>query len=253
MPTLLCLIAHPDDETILCGGTLALLARRGVGVHVVCLTRGEGGEAGEPPLCDREQLGVVREQELVCAVGKLGGRSLTFLGYVDPAIGPGDTLSAPEHDLATLSGQVVNSLKQFEAEVLLTHGSAGEYGHPAHRLVHAAALTAVAALGEKAPVVYSFAASYPTHPYPRLANASDPADIVLDVSPALDAKEAAAECHRTQHALFVRRRSEAAGRKVTIREVLLAEEALRRQWPVEAPPPGADPLPGWLAPWTKHD
>jgi LmbE family N-acetylglucosaminyl deacetylase len=251
MPTLLCLIAHPDDETILCGGTLALLARRGVAVHVVCLTRGEGGEMGEPRLCEREQLGAVREQELVCAVGKLGGRSLTFLGYVDPAIGPGDELRAPEHDLTMLSGQIVSSVRQFAAEVVLTHGSAGEYGHPAHRLVHNAALTAAASLGSSAPIVYSFAASYPAHPYPRLANASDPADLVLDVSEALDAKEAAAGCHRTQQALFVRRRSEAAGRPLTIREVLLREESLRRQWPVEVPPAGADPLPGWLAPWVR--
>jgi LmbE family N-acetylglucosaminyl deacetylase len=251
MPTALCLIAHPDDETMLCGGTLALLARRGVAVHVVCLTRGEGGELGEPPLCERQRLGEVREQELVCAVGKLGGRSLTFLGYVDPVVGPGDTLSAPEHDLTMLAGQVVSCLRQLAPEVVLAHGSAGEYGHPAHKLVHAAALTAAASIGEQSPVVYSFAASYPAHPYPRLANASDPADLVLDVSPALDAKEAAAQCHRSQHALFVRRRSEAAGRALSIREVLLAEEAVRRQWPVAAPPPGADPLPAWLAPWVK--
>ena len=41
MPSLFCLVAHPDDETVLCGGTFALLAARGVDVHVVCLTRGE--------------------------------------------------------------------------------------------------------------------------------------------------------------------------------------------------------------------
>ena len=43
MPALLCLVAHPDDETMLCGSTLALLATRGVEVHVAALTRGEGG------------------------------------------------------------------------------------------------------------------------------------------------------------------------------------------------------------------
>jgi LmbE family N-acetylglucosaminyl deacetylase len=49
MASLLCLVAHPDDETMLCGGTQALLAARGVETHMVCLTRGEGGELGEPP------------------------------------------------------------------------------------------------------------------------------------------------------------------------------------------------------------
>ena len=76
---LVCFFAHPDDETILTGGVLALLAANGVNVHYVCATRGEGGELGAPPV-DREQLGDARERELVCAVGKLGGKSLTFPG-----------------------------------------------------------------------------------------------------------------------------------------------------------------------------
>src|SRR6185369_8202881 len=206
MPSLLCLVAHPDDETILCGGTLALLAARGVAVHVVSLTRGEGGEMGEPALTDRAGLGQIRESEMVCAVGKLGGKSLTFLGYVDPTVGPNDELNAPEHDLAMLSGQIIASLKQTSAAVLLTHGTNGEYGHPAHKLMHQAALIAAASLGEAAPLVYSFAASYEKHPYPRLANADDPADVVVDVSAYMDKKLAAALCHATQNALFVRRR-----------------------------------------------
>lgn len=235
MPTLLCIVAHPDDETILCGGTLALLAARGVAVHVACLTRGEGGEVGEPPLCSRADLGDVRERELVQAVGKLGGKSLTFLGYIDPVVGPDNTLSAPEHDPVMLAGQIVNCIKQFEPEAVLTHGSDGEYGHPAHKLVHTSALVAVASLKDAAPVLYSFAATYPTHPYPRLSNANDPADIVVDVSSTLDKKEAAALCHATQTALFVRRRSEQAGRPLTVREVLLPEESFHRHWP-QTPP-----------------
>lgn len=231
MPSLLCLVAHPDDETILCGGTLALLAARGVDVHVAALTRGEGGETGEPPLTDREHLGEVREREMVCAVGKLGGKSLTFLGYVDPTVGEGGQLHAPEHDPAMLSGQIITSLKQTGAQVLLTHGTNGEYGHPAHKLMHDAALLAAASLGTGSPLVYSFAATYAAHPYPRLANADDLADVVVDVSAYLDSKLAAALCHETQTALFVRRRSEAAGHPLTVREVLLTEEAFHRQWP----------------------
>lgn len=245
MPSLVCLVAHPDDETLLCGGTLALLAARGVSVHVVCLTRGEGGELGEPPRCARSALGAVREQELVCAVGKLGGKSLTLLGYVDPEIGPGETLSAPEHDPVMLSGQIVSSLRQFKPEVVLTHGSNGEYGHPAHQLLHRMARIAVQSLGEAAPLLYSFAAAYPEHPYPRLANADDPADIVVDVRAYLDQKEAAALCHATQNALFVRRRSEQAGRALSVREVLLTEEAFHRHWPPAGP--GRDVFQAWLA------
>ena len=245
MSSLLCVVAHPDDETILCGGTLARLASRGVAVHYLCLTRGEGGELGEPPRCARAELGQVREREMVCAVQALGGKSLTFLGYVDPEVGPNDTLSAPAADPVMLAGQVVNSLKQFGAEVVLTHGSNGEYGHPAHQLTHRAALAAVASLSDSAPVLYSFAASYPAHPYPRLSNADDPADLVVNVSAFLDQKEAAARCHDTQTALFVRRRSQMAGRPLTLREVLLAEEAFRRHWPTETR--GNDLFVEWLS------
>ncbi len=47
---ILAFFAHPDDETMLCGGTLALLARAGARVHLLIATRGEGGENGEPPV-----------------------------------------------------------------------------------------------------------------------------------------------------------------------------------------------------------
>jgi len=244
MPNLLCVVAHPDDETILCGGLLALLARRGVAVHIACLTRGEGGELGEPPRAERANLGEVREQEMVCAVGKLGGKSLTFLGYVDPTVGPDNTLSAPAADPTMLAGQIINCIQQFNAEVVLSHGSNGEYGHPAHRLVHTTTRIAVASLAEKAPALYSFAAHYPHHPYPRLANADDPADWVVDVSAVLDHKEAAARCHATQNALFVRRRSELAGRPLSLREVLFTEEAVCRQW--VGPHPAEDVLGKWV-------
>jgi LmbE family N-acetylglucosaminyl deacetylase len=249
MPSLLCLVAHPDDETILCGGTLALLAARGVEVHVTSLTRGEGGEMGEPPLARRAGLGQLREAEMVCAVGKLGGKSLTFLGYVDPTVGPSNELNAPEHDPAMLSGQIIASLKQTGAQVLLTHGSNGEYGHPAHKLMHTAALIAVAALGPAAPLVYSFAASYPRHPRPRLANADDPADIVVDVSGRLEQKLAAAVCHASQNALFVRRQSEEAGHLLTVREVMQTEESFHRQWPAQ--PVAGDVFLGWLGAAAK--
>jgi LmbE family N-acetylglucosaminyl deacetylase len=244
MPSVVCLVAHPDDETIWCGGTLALLAAKGVAVHLAAVTRGEGGDLGEPPLSDRAGLGAVREREMVCAAGKLGVRSLTFLGYVDPTVGPDDTLYAPAHDPAMLSGQIIASLKQAGAQVLLTHGSNGEYGHPAHQLVHRLALAASMSLGAGGPLMYSFSASYPAHPYPRSANADDPADIVVDFSEYLDQKVAAALCHVTQNPLFIRAGSEAAGRPLSVREVMLPDEAFHRHWPQQ--PPADDPFLEWV-------
>mgnify|MGYP000024927790 CR=1 FL=1 len=162
----LAFFAHPDDETMLAGGILALLAQNAFSVHYLSATRGEGGEVGEPPLCTREQLGQVREQELVCAVQALGGRSLTFLGYVDPTVGPGEELYGYTNNLTLLAGQVAASIRQIQPIAVFTHGSNGEYGHPAHILTHTAAHIAVESFGDSAPLLLSLIhISEPTRPY----------------------------------------------------------------------------------------
>jgi N-acetylglucosamine malate deacetylase 2 len=239
MVSVLAVFAHPDDETILAGGTLALLARQGAQVHYLCATRGEGGESGEPPLCTRAELGQVRQQEMACAVQALGGSNLRFLDYQDPLVGPENTLFAYTEDLPALAEQIARAAREVAAHALITHGSSGEYGHPAHVLTHQAVLSAVERM-QPAPAVYSIDAFYPEHPKPHRVNKNDPADLVLDVSPVLGQKIQAALCHRTQHALFVRRASEAAGRKVSVPEVIIAEESLhRRRLPNQG---DADPL-----------
>jgi LmbE family N-acetylglucosaminyl deacetylase len=69
---LLAVLAHPDDEVFRCGGTLALLVRRGVRVHLLTATRGEAGSCGDPPLCTPEELPALRKRELRCACAALG-------------------------------------------------------------------------------------------------------------------------------------------------------------------------------------
>ncbi|NLE75631.1 MAG: PIG-L family deacetylase, partial [Chloroflexi bacterium] len=83
MSGLLAVFAHPDDETFLCGGTLALLARRGAPVQVLTATRGQAGSCGEPPLCHPEALGALREGELRCACAALGCAPPLLLDYAD--------------------------------------------------------------------------------------------------------------------------------------------------------------------------
>lgn len=252
---LLAFFAHPDDETILAGGTLALLAKNGVHVHYLCATRGEGGETGEPPLCSMDELGQVREKEMVCAVGALGGRSLTFLGYTDPHIGADNQLHAYTEDLTFLAGQIAASVRQFQVDALVSHGSNGEYGHPAHLVTYQASLAAVLSFERHTPAFYTIAAAYPDHPLPILANQADLADIVIDIESVFENKVKAALCHQTQHALFVRRASQEAGRKLSIPEVLLKKESLHRVRPAEISN-RKDPLLNLLAPWAvdfTHD
>ncbi|HZW05169.1 MAG TPA: PIG-L deacetylase family protein [Anaerolineaceae bacterium] len=228
---ILAFFAHPDDETILIGGTLALLSRLGADVHYLCATRGEGGELGDPPVGLRDEIGRLREQELTCAVKALGGKSLEFLGYVDPLVGPNDELYAFATDLPEVVAKLAAVAHDLQIDALITHGSNGEYGHPAHRLVYQAAADWVRLLGPDAPLWYTVMAAYPDHPRPRSVNPDDPADFIIDVTPTLEQKTQAAFCHASQNALFVRRRSEEAGRRMTVPEVMLSEESLHRVWP----------------------
>lgn len=229
----LAFFAHPDDETMLSGGVLALLAKNGASVHYLSATRGEGGEVGEPPITTIERLGGVRQEEMTCAVRALGGESLAFLDYVDPRVGPEDELYPYTEDIEKLASQVAGWMERCEARVVITHGSNGEYGHPAHQVTHRAARWAVESLEGEAPLLYTAAAMFSGHSRPRLANQDDPAHWVIDISPVLPLKIEAAMCHKTQHALFVRRSSQEAGRQLTVPEVVrsFGHESLHRVLP----------------------
>src|SRR5687767_13271952 len=152
MPQLLFVGAHPDDE-LYAAGLLAALARRGVRIHLLCLTRGEGGTLGKPPVATRETLGAVRESELRKSAAALGITSLELLGYVDPL--PDGKARAPEVEPDALGRQIASIAERLQAAAILTHGSNGEYGHPAHRLVH----EAVGSLNGEGPVLYTFNAA----------------------------------------------------------------------------------------------
>jgi hypothetical protein len=80
-------------------------------------------------------------------------------------------------------------------------------------------------------VIYTVSAIYEDHPKPRLANEDDQADFVLNIKPWYQSKLDSTICHQTQHALFVRRASKAAGRQMTLAEVTSDEESLHRAWP----------------------
>jgi LmbE family N-acetylglucosaminyl deacetylase len=241
-------VAHPDDETIFAGGLTALLAEHGAAVHILSATRGEGGETGEPPLCTRAELGGVREAEMRCAAEALGAASLEFLGYRDPEVGPDDLLFAFADDVHEVAARLAERIRARRPEVVICHGTNGEYGHPAHKLVSQTARLAVDSLGTQAPIVYSFSADYLEHPRPRLANRDDPADFVFDVSPAFSRKLAAARCHRTQGALFVRRISRERGYPVPLEEAMLRVETLHVLVP--APHPEGSPPSDAFARWV---
>ena len=185
--------AHPDDE-LYAAGLLAALAERGVETHLLCLTRGEGGTTGS--ITTRENLGNVREQELRASAQALGVASVELMGYVDPI--PDGKARAPEVDPGRLAWEIEDAVRKRKAEAVLTHGSNGEYGHPAHRLVHQAARLV------QGPVLYTFNAAAPDVVLWGGVNPDDPADLVLDVTPWLEAKASAFDAHLSQREVWLR-------------------------------------------------
>jgi LmbE family N-acetylglucosaminyl deacetylase len=233
---LICVVAHPDDETLFAGGTLAMVAAAGVSVHVLSATRGEGGEVGEPALCAQDALGEVRERELRCAASTLGVFRVAFLGYEDPAIGSDNELYAFETGFEELVAHIADYIVGTAPTILVTHGSAGEYGHPGHILLNRAVQTAHERLRaeeqEGLPALYTFGATIRGEADVGL-NRNDDADIVIDVAQWMRAKATAAACHRTQRAMMMRGNPEAR----TLREVLSTTEMLHRVWPRRGPDP----------------
>ncbi|NND70237.1 MAG: PIG-L family deacetylase [Rhodothermales bacterium] len=198
MAGLLLVIAHPDDE-IFCSGLLAHLSSKGVPLHIVCLTRGEGGQIGVPPKATRETLPAVREREMARAAEVLGVESLVFLEYTDPAP-DGSRLRAPDHDAARLEHDIAVQINKFDPDVVLTHGSTGDYGHPAHVLMHRMTKNAASKVGV---VLYSFNAFFPGSGRMGALNRNDWATILVDGSPYQQTRFESFWEHETQWSVFV--------------------------------------------------
>ncbi len=249
----LAFFAHPDDETLMAGGTLAALARAGHEVFVLSATRGEGGERGDPPLCAQDELGAVRSRELACAVQALGARGPFFLGYRDPQVGLDGTLYPFADRDQAVAQRLMRWLRGLRPHLLLTHGSRGEYGHPAHVKVHRAAAAALEGLPPALrPAWYTPLAYLPDLPLEGLFNPEPAHWLVALDDEALAAKVRAAECHRTQHAMFQRVGQARFGRPVTVAEFIAAVpvETWRRADTDAEPPDG--PLGRALGPLARR-
>ena len=203
MASILVVSAHPDDETLFAGGTLAKYANQGHDVTILETTRGEGGEVGDPPLTTHENLGVWREQEARDAARALGVRDIFFLPYVDPYMEINGIARRIDIVLEEFAESIGDYVHKIRPDVIITHGSDGEYGHPQHIHTHQATRLALSN-GYPDIACMSWSAWYEHSGRERILNQHDSADIVNDITPWLDKKIAAALCHKTQHAMFLR-------------------------------------------------
>ncbi|HEY9499573.1 MAG TPA: PIG-L family deacetylase [Terrimesophilobacter sp.] len=204
--------AHPDDETIATGGTIATLIDAGAAVTVLTCTRGELGEVIPEELRHLEGAGqalaAYREGELAEAIDILGVVDHRFLGnpdarvagapprrYLDSGMqwGRNGAEALPNPDPSSLCsaefGEVVSDIATVIASVrptaLVSYDASGGYGHPDHVLAHEA--SGHAALVMRVPF---FSIIRP--------ESAGPGDLVVDVRPVLGRKTEALRAYRTQ-------------------------------------------------------
>lgn len=210
--TILAIFAHPDDESLACGGTLARLADRGARVVLLCASRGERGSISDPSLVADGDLGRVRAHELEQAARVLGIRELLLLDHPD-----GNLRWARVTELQT---QIAVTLRSCRPDAVITFDKDGLYWHLDHIAIHERTATAVRSLGVGAPPLYyvtmakgvmrgivetaidngwapadsSFWGIAPD----AFGAAADPPSFVVDVRDWVSRKLKALRCHRTQ-------------------------------------------------------
>ena len=156
-PTLMTVHAHPDDETIGTGGTMATSVRAGRRVVLVTCTRGEMGEIVVPDLDtpdNHRRLGEMRAAELEQAMGALGVTEWENLGYRDSdMMGRTGNLDARcfwQANLDEAIGRLVFLVRTYQPDVMTTYNDFGGYGHPDHIRTHLVAVGAFARAGDPA-------------------------------------------------------------------------------------------------------
>jgi N-acetyl-1-D-myo-inositol-2-amino-2-deoxy-alpha-D-glucopyranoside deacetylase len=147
--------AHPDDETISGGATMARYAADGAHVTLVTCTLGEEGEIHVPELAllaptDADQLGGYRLVELERACAAMGITDYRFLGgagrYRDSGMMGTASNEHPrafwQADLDVAASYLVDVIREVRPQVLVTYDSNGGYGHPDHINAHRVAMRA---------------------------------------------------------------------------------------------------------------
>ena len=153
---LLLVHAHPDDETINNGVTMAKYTKDGAQVTLVTCTRGEEGEVLVAELANLasdkdDKLGEHREVELKDAMAHLGIADFRFLGAPNKKWRDSGMMGTPQNDrtdvfwqsdLEESANELVKIILEIKPQVLITYDEFGGYGHPDHIKAHRVAMRA---------------------------------------------------------------------------------------------------------------
>jgi LmbE family N-acetylglucosaminyl deacetylase len=154
--TLMAVHAHPDDEVISTGGTLARYAQEGIRTVVVTCTDGSqgfgpGGVMPGQPGHNLDAVAATRGDELRRSCSALGVSHLELLGYRDSGMAgwagndePGAFCNVPLDEPAAT---VADLIRRYQPQVLITYDANGGYGHPDHIQAHRVATAALALAG----------------------------------------------------------------------------------------------------------
>lgn len=166
-PRLLFVHAHPDDESLATGATIAHYAARRAQVHVVTCTLGEEGEVigdrwAQLAVNHADQLGGYRIGELSAASGALGVGAPIFLGGPGRWRDSGMVGTAPRRQQRFIDADqreavdaLVCVIRQLRPHVVVTYDPNGGYGHPDHVYAHVVTTAAVAAAGDSADAAWT--------------------------------------------------------------------------------------------------
>ena len=210
--TILAVFAHPDDESLACGGTLARLADAGARVVLLCASRGECGSISDRSLLGSNELGLVRSDELREAARTLGIADVLIYDHPD-----GDLRWA---EVRELHEEIVAAIGRYRPDGVITFAEDGLYWHLDHIGIHERTYTAVLSFGAAAPPLYYVTmrqgvmrevvdAAHAKGRAPAdstfwgiaadaFGHSARPPGFVIDVRDWVPRKLAALRCHRTQ-------------------------------------------------------
>lgn len=199
-PSVLAILAHPDDE-ITIAPVLARIAREGGAVTLIYATSGDAGP-GTSGLERAEAIGAMREKEGRCAAFALGLEEPEFWNLGDGGLAT--MARAPQSPAREALARIKEAIAKAGAEVIMTWGPDGGYGHADHRMISALVTQAVAQLGSNRPeLLYAAFPKSEGNPLPGFESwATTSADLITDtiryLPDDLNATEIAVRCYESQ-------------------------------------------------------